>query len=191
MTDPPPHPFTKEREQQTMSKFALAAMYGSKLEIVSSLDPAIDWTQSEITKEEYNQNPAENLSKLRFLEGVSPIKIYVHLPTEEEKMIAMHEGKLDIDLEKSGVEYRGDIFAPGTGAILGLALTQCCLTSLCIDTVENLDGWPKIPKKKDSFGFNRLTPEAEKCFGPKILKDTIFKEIGRFLMEAGTQPEKK
>lgn len=166
-----------------MSKFNVASLYGGAVEFISSYDPAIDWDKSEIEKEEYAKNPVENSSKIALKEGEAPIRIFLHHPSEEELMTAFQLGDLDIDPE-SGATYRGDTYAPGVGAIVGLSLAQRSLSTLCIDRVENLDDWPKDAKAKNSYGLEELTSEAIDAFGPQPIQRAVLKQVGRYLMEA-------
>lgn len=166
-----------------MSTFSISSLYGGSISFVSSFDPAIDWEKSEISKKEYEADPIKFKTKIKFFEGKAPINIFLHHPTEEELMTAFQVGELDIDPE-SGAVYRGQTYAPGVGAVVGLSLAQQSLSTLCIDNVEGLDGWPTEAKAVNQFGLEELTKEAQEAFGPLQIRKAVMKEIGRYLMEA-------
>ena len=172
-----------------MAHFFDPALEGEPIQLVLSIDPAIDWPATEkagMSMDEYKSNPTNNIHRLVKKDGQDFIRFEIQAPTPQESIVAMSMAGVDVDQDGKYTFAGSDELPSGLRNTFGSSLVQKYFALLCITDAFNLDGWPSPCRKPFRFGVHVLTDEAVACFGSDRLKDAILNEAGKVIVELQT-----
>lgn len=107
------------------------------------------------------------------------ITVWAHPPTPEEIAAAMRDAGLRFD-DKGVVQLENPLDSAPR-----MAQAHVLLSHLCIESVENLDGWPSQCRQGSPDGLERLTPAAQ-----ALMPRVVCKHIGtEMIKQSEVSPE--